>query len=138
MTTQGASGPLPSADRLDAARACLLYGNVRIVKKTSDNEVLRAMHNGDAAAYKYLDFSGREDSVRIIAFPGKKGITVDLALDASWGRSIGRINIPGNGDGSKAQIFKTRISSSAGVHSVWLRFWGDGDENTEIDEIEFF
>ena len=40
MTTQGASGPLRARAKMDAERACLLYGNVRVEKIAPDNEQL--------------------------------------------------------------------------------------------------
>ena len=137
MTTQGASAPLMANAELDAARACLLYGNVRVKAFTSDNEVLTNIKNGDVAAYKYLDFSADVDSFKVKAAPGKKAITIDVALDDSWGPSIGSVNIPGNVDGKTLQTFSCKIRSVKGIHSVWLRFRGDGDDFFAVDSFLF-
>ena len=40
MTSQGAGSPLKADQETDAARACLLYGNVRIINLPGNNEVL--------------------------------------------------------------------------------------------------
>jgi hypothetical protein len=137
MTTQGAGDPLIATAELDAAKACLLYGNVRITMSAVDNEVLTAIRNGDAAGFKYLDFSSPVDSFKVKVAPGKKGITIDVALDNSWGPSLGSINIPGNGDGETFQTLACKIKNISGVHAVWLRFWGDGDELLKIDSFSF-
>jgi arabinoxylan arabinofuranohydrolase len=137
MTTQGAGESLNPTAVLDAARACLLYGNVRVKAVSDKNEALTEIRNGDAAGYKYLDFKSDLDSVSIAVFPGSKGITIDLALDNSWGPSIGRVNVPDGGDGKVRQVITVPISKTAGKHALWLRFWGDGDELLKIDELWF-
>ena len=137
MTSQGAGEPLMANIEIDAARACLLYGNVRINAFTKYNEVLTGIKNGDVAAYKYLNFSTDADSFKVNAAPGKKGVSINIALDNSWGNSIGQVNIPGNGDGSKVQSFACKIKRVNGIHSVWLRFYGDSDELIKLDSFSF-
>ena len=137
MTTQGARAPLMANVELDAARACLLYGNVRVKAFTKDNEVLTGIRNGDVAAYKYLDFSADVDSFKVKVAPGQKGISIGIALDNSWGNSIGRVNIPGNGDGAEVKTFACKIKKVEGIHSVWLRFYGESDDLLKVDSFSF-
>ena len=137
MTTQGASVPLMADVELDAARACILYGNVRVKAFTKDNEVLTGIRNGDVAAYKYLDFSAGVDSFKVKVAPGQKGISIGIALDNSWGNSIGRVNIPGNGDGTEVKTFVCKIKKVEGIHSVWLRFNGESDDLLKVDSFVF-
>jgi len=137
MTTQGASAPLMANIELDAARACLLYGNVRIKAFSKDKEVLTLIKNGDAAAYKYLDFSSPSDSFMVKAASGNKGVNIDVVLDNSWGPPIGSVYIPGNGDGKTIQPFSCKIKSVKGIHSVWLRFSGNDDDLLAIDSFLF-
>ena len=54
MTTQGASGTLNPLLKMDAERACLLTGNVRVAAFTGDNEILTGIRNEDKAGYKYF------------------------------------------------------------------------------------
>jgi len=138
MTTQGAGDPLKAKTIMDAERACLLYGNVRIKAVSPNNEVLTEIRNKDAAAYKYIDFNEDVDSIMVYVFPGSKPVTLDLALDNSWGPSIGKIDIPGNGDGKTFKTVRCRIKKVEGVHAVWLRFWGDYDDLVKIDSFSFF
>jgi len=137
MTTQGAGVPLMANKELDAARACLLYGNVRIKAFTKDNEVLTGIRNGDAAAYKYLNFNAAVDSFQVNVAPGGKALTIDIALDNSWGKSIGRVHVPGGGDGTNVETFACKIKSTEGVHALWLRFYGEGDELVKLDSFMF-
>jgi arabinoxylan arabinofuranohydrolase len=138
MTTQGAGEPLRANTQIGAERACLLYGNVRIKAISSDNEALTEIRNNDVAAYKYIDFSEETDSVKLNVLPGSKPVSIDIALDDSWGQSIGKINIPGNGDGKTSQTLTCKINKVKGVHAVWLRFWGDYDDSVKIDWFSFF
>lgn len=137
MTTQGAGEPLPATQELDAARACLLYGNVRITALNKDNEILTGFRNGDAAAYKYLDFSSKVDSFIVKVAPGGKGISIDVALDNSWGNSIGRVNIPGNSDGTSIKTYSCKIQPVKGIHSIWLKFYGEGGNHVKVDSFLF-
>ena len=56
MTTQGAGKPLNALSRIDAERACLLFGNVRVMDFDKDKEDLEGIRSDDKAAYKYIDF----------------------------------------------------------------------------------
>jgi len=138
MTTQGAGEPIKANSLIDAERACLLYGNLRIKAISSNNEALTEIRNKDAAAYKYIDFSDEADSIKVTVFPGSKPVTIDFAIDKSWGRSIGKIDIPGNGDGKTSRAYSCKIKKVEGIHAVWLRFWGDYDDLVKIDSFSFF
>ena len=159
MTTQGAAPPLPAKATLDAARACLLYGNVRIEATGIDNEVLTGVRDGDAAAYKYLDFGEgvAEFSVRVA--PGAKPVRIDIAIDNAWGPLIASVEVPGGGDGRTFTRLTVpvhgprspwapvsanalgdggqRIESPRGVHAVWLRFRGEGEDLARVDSFAF-
>jgi arabinoxylan arabinofuranohydrolase len=65
-------------------------------------------------------------------------IIIIALINDSWGLSIGKINIPGNGDGKTSQIITSKIKKVNGVHAVWLRFWGDYDDLVKIDSFSFF
>ncbi len=114
-----------------------MYGNVRIKAISANNEALTEIRNRDAAGYKYIDFDDHVDSIKVDVFPGKKGLTMDIAIDSSWGPSIGQINIPDGGNGQTMQTLSAPIKTVKGKHAVWLRFWGDGDELLQIDAFRF-
>jgi len=78
MTSQGAGGPLDALSQIDAERACLLFGNVRIQACAADNEELGGIHNDDNVAYKYIDFGDGVDSVTFRVRPGKNSGKIDM------------------------------------------------------------
>ena len=136
MTTQGASGPLDPLKKMDAERACLLWGNVRIQAFSTDNEELTGIKNDDKAVYKYYDFTDGADSLMMVA-PGVNPGRIDLGLDAAWGPSIGSIKVPGGGDGKSYIPITCKIRNLKGVHSLWLRFEGKGDDLYKVDWFQF-
>jgi beta-xylosidase len=87
MTTQGAAGPLNGLHKLDAERACLMFGNIRIIAFTADNEELAGIHPNDKVGYKYLDFGPGVDSITMRVAPGHEGGRIDIGLDNMWGPS---------------------------------------------------
>jgi beta-xylosidase len=137
MTSQGAGSPLKADQETDAARACLLYGNVRIVNLPGNNEVLKGIKNGDAAAYKYLDFNSVPGTLKVKAISGKKEVIIDVALDSSWGPSIGSLVVPAGGDGKTISTYSCGIKNVAGIHSLWFRFKSDADESFCLDSFYF-
>ncbi len=137
MTTQGAGGPLNANKQIDAERACLLYGNVRIQPFTADNEELGGIKNQDEACYKYIDFGNGTDSITVRVAPGKNPGKIDFLLDDSWGGSMGSINIPGNGDGKNWITLTAKVNKPKGVHALWLRFTGEGEDAFRLDCFKF-
>jgi arabinoxylan arabinofuranohydrolase len=137
MTTQGAAGPLPATDQLEAARACLLYGNVYVGSVATDKEALMGIRAGDKVSYKYLDFGSGVDSVTIAVAPGARPGRIDLALDQLWHPSIGTLEVPGNGDGKSWTILTAPVNHPKGVHALVLRFSGEGNDCFKVDWLRF-
>ncbi len=137
MTTQGAAGPLNPLNKMDAERACLLYGNVRIEAFTLDNEELTGIKNDDKVAYKYFNFDASPDSFSVQLAPGKNPGRIEIVLDNSWGHSIGSVEVPGNGDGKSWSLYFAKIEKVKGIHAIWLRFYGKGDDFFKIDWFKF-
>lgn len=138
MTSQGAEDPFKMKTKIDAERACLLYGNTRIKAISSDNEALCEIQNDDAAAFKYVDFSAGCDSLRIQLLPGATGFTIDIKLDNSWGKTIGKINVPSNLDANEPKAFTCKIEKTTGSHAVWLKFWVVSDNSAYVDWFQFY
>lgn len=137
MTTQGASGSLNPLEKMDAERACILHGNVRIQAFTGDNEELAGIRNEDKAAYKYFDFGSGVDGLNIQVAPGINPGKIDIAIDTPWGESIGNIAVPGNGDGNKWTLLTCKTEQVKGVHAIWLRFSGEGTDLFKVDWFQF-
>ena len=137
MTTQGAGPPLKSNTRIDAERACLLYGNVRIQTFASDGEELGEIRNGDFAAYKYIDFGSGIESVTVRVAPGMDPGMIELKLGYPWRPNIGTAEIPGGGNAGTWQTITAEVDNVRGVHALWLKFTGEGDDLFAIDWIRF-
>lgn len=136
MTTQGAAGPLSALARMDAERACLLHGHVRIEAIASDNEQLGGVRDGDAAAYKYLDFGQGVGRVTLRVAPVGAPARIDLALDSPWGPSIGALDVPGGGDGRTWTTMTGKVQGATGVRALWLRF--SGTAGVELPRVDWF
>lgn len=140
MTTQGAAGPLAARETLDAARACMLFGNcrIRLMEGRNDREELGAICSGDAAAYKYLDFGRKGTTKAILRGKAERGGTISLHTDSINGRVIGELKISAHTDWSDYTI---KTQKTNGVHALWLTFEGekvcDKEELMQIDWIKF-
>jgi len=134
MTSQGAGPPLDAFTHIGAERACLLFGNVRIEEFEENNEILTKISNDDKAVYKYINFEGGAERFKIRVKPGKQGGKVDLTIDQPWSRSIGSVDVPANTGWS---ILEGRISKVEGIHALWIRFYGEGEDILELDWISF-
>jgi len=137
MTTQGAGGPLNAVQQIDAEKACLLYGNVKIQACASDNEELGGIRNDDKAAYKYIDFGEGMNQVSIRVAPGLKESRIEVVIDHSWGQPVSNIQVPGKGNLKTWDTLTGAIKNVKGVHAVWLRFYGDGEDLCRVDWFRF-
>lgn len=137
MSTQGASGPLDPLMKMDAERACLLHGNIRIQACAADNEELAGIKNGDKAAFKYFDFGQGVDHLTVWVAPGALPGKIDIATDTPWGDSLGTVDVPGSGDGKTWTALSCKIAHIHGVHAIWLRFSGKGEDLFKVDWFQF-
>jgi hypothetical protein len=137
MTSQGAGPPLDAFSRIEAERACLLYGNVRIEAFETDNEELTKIRNDDKAAFRYIDFGKGAENFSVRVRPGKQGGRVDLTLDQPWQRSIGSVTVPPGGEAPEWITLDGSLTPVSGVHALWIRFYGEGEDLLELDWISF-
>ena len=135
MTSQGAGPPLNALEKIEAERACLLFGNVRIRAFDTYKEELGGIDDQDNVAYKYVDF--RKGTTRFtVKAAGIKGGRISLRLDQPWHREIGHIDIPA-GDGKSWQEYTGEINTTEGIHALWIYFYGDGSDLLNLDWIRF-
>lgn len=137
MTSQGAGGSLNPLQKIEAERACLLYGNVRIEAFSQNEERLGKIRNGDCAGYKYFDFRKGVERIKMWIAPEANPGKIDIAIDNSWGPSIGTINVPGGGNLKNWKTFSCSILPRDGIRALWLRFSGKGDDLFHIDSFQF-
>jgi len=140
MTSQGAGAPL-DAKRIDAARACWMFGNVRIEQVEESNEALcRATHN-DRAVIRYVDFGKGASKVSLKVRPGTVNGTIQLKADYPWRASIATINIEADGNRDEWVTLTADVSDISGTHALWIIFYGDrnsGEFGGSLDEIRFY
>ena len=136
MTSQGAGKPLPAHHEIDAARACLLFGNVRIEAIGENKEALTKMKNTDKAAYKFIDFAGGMEKIKVRALSGVDGGTISIRVGKPWSPPIGNVNISGGGDGN-FRTFSAEIQKTTGVQAVWLTFYGKKGE-ADFFQLDWF
>jgi len=121
MTTQGAAGPLDAFQELEAARACLLTGNVRVSTLRPDREVLGEIRHGDEAAYRYLDFGRGPDRVTVRVLPGTRPCRIDVSADSRWTGALGTVDVPARRSDEWITV-SAPVRRTTGVRTLWLRF----------------
>lgn len=136
MTSQGAGPALNALETIDAARACLLFGNVRIELNQPGNEILTKIENDDNAAYKYLDFKGGAKKVEFRVKALKNGGHIAIRIGQPWGKQIGRVEVPGT-ENDDWQSIIADIEETTGIQSVWLSFYGSQSGMFEVDAFRF-
>ncbi|MBN8460049.1 MAG: family 43 glycosylhydrolase [Verrucomicrobia bacterium] len=124
MTTMGADGPLNPLLRMDAARACQMSGNVRVMSRNTGGvivEDLAFVKDGDTMTYRDFDFTNRK-AVRFTCKTWGKALAakLELRLDKADGELIGTCDLAPS-DGSTAfAIHKSAVKPVSGVHSLVL------------------
>ena len=137
MTTQGAGKPLLATNKIDAERACLLYGNVRIESLGDNNEQLSKMGNNDKAVFKYIDFGEGIKNVSLRIKTENKGGKINLILDQPWHKKIAEIIIQPKTGKSKWQTLTFDVENATGIHALWLQSFGKSNNLFSIDWIKF-
>lgn len=138
MTSQGAGGPLNALNKIEAEQACLLHGNIRVQAYAPDQEELGRITNEDKAGYKYIDFGEGVESITVRVAPGMHPGKISFGTDNLWNwPALATIEVPGNGDGKTWQYITVKVRKIQGVHSVWLRFYGEGTDLFKMDWFKF-
>ena len=146
MTSQGAGKPLDAFKQIEAERACLLFGHVRIESFSLDttnplnpnnNDQLGQVENKDRAVYKYLNFGDGAASVSVRVAPGVKPGKIVFKVDSSWGAPSGTLDVPGGGDGKKWIILTCKLKEIKGVHALHLSFVAEEKESFNVDSFKF-
>ncbi len=146
MTSQGAGKPLDAFSQIEAERACLLAGRVRIESFSWDqfnplnpanNDQLGQIENKDRAVYKYINFGNGATSVTVRVAPGAKPGKIQFKLDNSWGAPVGTLDVPGGGDGKAWHTLTCNLKEIKGVHALHLSFIAEEKESFNVDSFKF-
>ncbi|KFC59587.1 family 43 glycosylhydrolase [Flavobacterium gilvum] len=145
MTTQGIGVVIDPTLRMDAARACLMSGNVYVTDRRPSNDIvveyLSDIHNGDTATWRYFDFSNK----KITSFTCKtwgnnaEGI-IEIHLDKAEGELIGTCEMKKMKDSVAYSIHSTKIKAVSGKHALVLVFKNNKEEekNMTLCNLEWF
>lgn len=137
MTSQGAGDPLDAFSTIDAERACLLSGKVRIVQSGVSNEELARIENENTATYKYLNFAKvpTKFKIRVCA---QSGGEIQVFTNNLCMPIVANVNVePGDGQTYKEYSVDVR-DLPAGVQPLYFRFLGAEDKDLfRIDEFRF-
>ena len=136
MTSQGAGPPLNAFEEIDAAHACLLFGNVHVTLAGPDNEILTGIRDKDNVALKYVDFGKGASKVHLRVKPLQGGGDIAIHIGQPWTWPVGKVSVPGTKDG-EWQTITGDIEKTEGVHAVWLKFQGSQPDTFEIDSLSF-
>jgi hypothetical protein len=144
MTTQGASPPLPATTSLEAWRACHLSGKVRAepIHRTTDDdlfeECLTGIHDGDRAAYRYLDFGDGVRSFSVAAGSAADGGRIEARIDHLAGPFVAAVDVPPTGGWKVWRTVSTPMMLPVrGVHALHLVFRGCGGRLMDLSTISF-
>ena len=146
MTSQGAGKPLDAFSEIEAERACLLFGNVRIESFSLDesnplnptnNDQLGQIGSGDHAAYKYIDFGDGATTIEMRVASGQKSGKIIFRIDNSWGAPIGTLEIPGGGDGKSWTTISGKINETKGIHALHVAFESEEKQSFNVDRFVF-
>jgi hypothetical protein len=136
MTSQGAGSPLKATEEIDAGRACLMFGNVRIrlIEGQTGNEELGCIRNGDRVAWKYIDY-GEGISRFTVRLRAKRPGSIAILEDYPWRAPKGTLELTAN---EGWQTLSCNVSGLKGIHTLWLQFHGENDHDLfDIDWIKF-
>ncbi|NWJ49459.1 MAG: family 43 glycosylhydrolase [Bacteroidetes bacterium] len=145
MTTQGAGGSINPLRRMDAARACLMSGNLLVTVRRPGNDVpveyLAEIKDGDCAFWKYFDFTGKKVNRFTCKTWGKNlAGKIEIHLDNRDGRLIGTCDIEPMKDEVAYSIHETDVKSVIGKHALVLVFKAINPEEKNLDllNLEWF
>ncbi len=133
MTSQGAGLPLNAKNKIDAASACLLHGNVRVEKNFEANEILSKFQNTDDAIYKYLDFGTGITSIKL-HIKSISGGQLSIYSDNPWSKKLATLILEANRDWSTITI---PVKNETGVHALWFVASGSDGNLFEMDWFQF-
>lgn len=141
MTSQGAAGPLNAYEEIDAARACLLQGNIRIDTIGYRNDGLTAIRSGDRVAFKYIDFGAGADSIVVRIRKGSVEGGFEVKAVQPWNRQSGIVHVQTSAgvEGQWTEI-KAKVNGLKGVQALWFLFYTKNNEDKAdfiIDSFRF-
>lgn len=145
MTTQGVGGPLDPLTRMEAARACVMSGNVHIQERRPawDTIVddLIGIKDGDTASWRYFDFAGKNAAKFTCKTWGANlAARIELHLDKADGELIGTCDIVPTAETVAFGIHSCTVKPVSGVHALVMVFKAAQPDATKpnLMDLEWF
>lgn len=145
MTTNGIGALLNPLHKTDAARACLMNGNVFVKERRLPYDVvvdyLSDIQHNDWALWRYFDFT-KEKATQFTCkiFDQQLSGDIEIRIDSEDGELIGKCKIPPNNENVAYTIHSTQVKSVTGKHAVVLVFKAknENDKSKNLFNIEWF
>lgn len=134
MTSQGAGKPFFAFEKIEAERACLMMGNVRIEEYEEKEEALIKIQDQDWAVIKYVDFPENIKKVKIRIKPYTTG-SIEISAGSPWNHNIASINVDAT-ENSEWKIIEAEVNPISGVHKLSFRFFSD-TKHTNLFDIDW-
>ena len=144
MTTQGAGGPMDPLVRMDAARACLMSGHVRVREHRPACDLvverLDGIRSGDTATWRYFDFTGKNVAGFTCKTVGKTVPgTIGIHADKPDGELLGTCDVRADEPGTAFTRHTATINPVSGVHAVVFVFKAaDPAATSDLFSLEWF
>lgn len=145
MTTQGAGGLIDPANRMDAARACLMQGNVAVHVRRPANDIpvefLKGFRDGDYAVWRYFDFTHKDlKQFTCKTWGNTQDAKIEIRIDGINGKLLGTVAIASQQGETQYAIHTTAVANITGTHAIYLVVRGKEDEAKpkELLNLEWF
>lgn len=110
-----------------------------IVKKDEHTEYLTRFADGDAAIFRYVEFTGKEKKFVCEAASYRAVTNLEIRLDAIDGQMIGVCRITHSGGWADWKQYTCDVTEVSGVHAVYLvaRDGGEGQRLCDLNKFRF-
>jgi hypothetical protein len=144
MTT-GAGTDINPLQRMEAARACLMSGNVKVAVRRPNNDIpieyLAAIRNNDNATWRYFDFTGKNVSAFTCKTWGNSlAGQIEIHIDSAKGAIIGTCDVAPTKENVAYAIHTAQVKKISGRHAVVMVFKSNNPEEDKKDlmNLEWF
>ncbi|WP_208292349.1 family 43 glycosylhydrolase [Sphingobacterium paludis] len=145
MTTQGAGGPIDPTLRMEAARACLMDGNVFVQVRRPANDIpvefLKDFRTGDHAVWRYFDFTGKNlKQFTCKTWGNTQDAIIEIRIDGVGGQLLGTVDIAAHQEETAYAIHTAAVQKVTGIHAIYLvvRSKKEQDKSKDLLNLEWF
>ena len=137
MTSQGVGPMLNPFMTTETRIASKLKGNVRVTTLPGGKELLTGIHNGDAAVFRYFDFTHQPSKLQLTVTPHGGG-GINIYTDKERLHRLCQVNIHRNGGGVGMKVTATIDANIIVKGRIPLYFDFFGDNGGTLFDIDSF